>query len=85
MPELPDTSLKELVDDFKLTLKDAKTLISIDDGKRLAYFDQVLAGLVKALRAEEYQGTLEQCLRDPSITKADKVEYARLVANWYEI
>ena len=85
MPELPDTSIKELVDDFKLTLKDAKTLISIDDGKRLEYFDEVLAGLVKSLRVDGYPGPVWQSLRDPSITKADKAEYARLVANWYEL
>ena len=83
MPELPDTSIKELVDDFKLTLKDAKTLISIDDGKRLEYFDNVLAGLVKTLQG--YPGGSLKYSRDPSITKADKAEYAQLVANWYEI
>ncbi|KAL8786303.1 MAG: hypothetical protein Q9195_008263 [Heterodermia aff. obscurata] len=82
LPELPDTSIKELVDEFKLTLKDAKTLISVDDGKRLAYFDQVLAGLVKTLQSGECPDLPEQYLRDPSITKADKTEYARLVANW---
>lgn len=85
MPELPDTSIKELVDDFKLTLKDAKTLVSIDGGKRLEYFDRVLAGLTKGMQVEGNPGHLSQCLRDPSITKADKAEYARLVANWYDI
>ena len=85
MPELPDTSIKELVDDFKIPLKDAKTLISIDDGNRLTYFDDVLAGLVKVLQNRGRQGPPERDLQDPSTTKADKAEYARLVANWYVV
>lgn len=83
MPELPDVSIKELVDDFKLTLKDAKTLIVLDDGRRLAYFDKVLALLVKRLQDPKFAGTPIQCLSDHSITKAEKAKHARLVANWY--
>lgn len=40
LPQLPDVTIKELVK-VGLTLKDAKTLVSIDDGERLDYFDHV--------------------------------------------
>ena len=42
MPELPDDSISELVRVYGLTLKDAKTLVEIDDGARLDYYDEVL-------------------------------------------
>lgn len=45
LPKLPDTSIDELVSSLGLTLKDAKTLTSIDDGARLDYFDEVLEAL----------------------------------------
>lgn len=45
LPRLPDTSVDELVSLFGLSLKDAKTLTSIDDGARLDYFDGVLEAL----------------------------------------
>lgn len=45
LPRLPDSSVDELVFLFGLTLKDAKTLTSIDDGARLDYFDGVLEAL----------------------------------------
>lgn len=45
LPKLPDNSTDELVSLLGLTLKDAKTLTSIDDGARLDYFDGVLEAL----------------------------------------
>ena len=45
LPKLPDASTDELVSVLGLTLKDAKTLASIDDGARLDYFDEVLEAL----------------------------------------
>ena len=42
---LPDESIKELVDVVGLTVKDAKTLVSLDGGERLDYYDEVLDDL----------------------------------------
>ncbi|KAI4148293.1 MAG: hypothetical protein LQ341_001632 [Variospora aurantia] len=41
MPQLPDRTVEELVQAQGLTLKDAKTLVELDDGERLDYFDNV--------------------------------------------
>lgn len=82
LPELPDTSIKQLVDDFDLTMKDAKTLVALEDGERLSYFDKVLRMLVKFLQEPGFRGNPRECLTDNSISKADGAKYAKLVANW---
>ncbi|KAL2057704.1 hypothetical protein ABVK25_002088 [Lepraria finkii] len=41
LPVLPDNTLADLTTNSGLTTKDAKTLISLDDGERLDYFDEV--------------------------------------------
>lgn len=82
MPELPDTSIKELTDDFGLTLKDAKTLVTLDNGERLEYFDNVLACLVRCLQDGTDNIDTTQCVADTSVPKAEKAKHARLVANW---
>ncbi|KAL6721028.1 hypothetical protein ACLMJK_000128 [Lecanora helva] len=41
LPQLPEDAVAELVDQH-VTLKDAKTLVSLDDGERLDYFDEVV-------------------------------------------
>ena len=82
LPELPDTTLKELVGDFNISIKDAKTLISLDNGERLQLFDKVLALLVKYLQDPSYKGTISECLVDPSVTQVEKAKIARIVANW---
>ena len=73
LPQLPDKAIDELVHDFGLTLKDAKTLVALDDGRRLGYFDEVLAVLARLLQEND---------SDPSITKSIKAKHAKLVANW---
>lgn len=42
LPTLPDESINNLVHTMGLTLKDAKTLITLDDGARIDYFDEIL-------------------------------------------
>ena len=42
LPELPDDTIGDLVDNYGLSRKDAKTLVSLDHGERLDYFDQVI-------------------------------------------
>lgn len=41
LPQLPDQIVEELVQEQGLTIKDAKTLIELNDGERLDYFDLV--------------------------------------------
>lgn len=45
LPILPDESIDELVNDLEITLKDAKTIVALDDGERLDYFHEVMACL----------------------------------------
>lgn len=42
LPRLPDQSLRTLVEVFGLSVKDAKTLVGLDDGDRLDYFYTVI-------------------------------------------
>lgn len=45
LPILPDESIQELVSNLEITLKDAKTIVALDDGERLDYFHNVMACL----------------------------------------
>ncbi|MCJ1246637.1 hypothetical protein MMC30_003846 [Trapelia coarctata] len=45
LPNLPDRELRILVDGYGLSVKDAKTLMGLDDGDRLDYFYTVFACL----------------------------------------
>ncbi|KAL8763096.1 MAG: hypothetical protein Q9203_007463 [Teloschistes exilis] len=71
LPQLPDQTIAELVKDHGLTLKDAKTLVSLDDGERLDYYDSVRQELAD-LRAQS---------TDPTEQKADQKSDIT-VANW---
>lgn len=54
MPALPDDLVAMLLaDPYGLTMKDAKTLISLDDGERLDYYMEVVALLIDRLGNEE--------------------------------
>ena len=52
LPSLPDDAASDLVNESGLTLKDAKTLVALDDGWRLDYFDVVCAQMAKILNEE---------------------------------
>ena len=41
LPSLPDDIISQLVDECGLSHKDARTLVGLDDGQRLDYFDRV--------------------------------------------
>lgn len=71
LPQLPDQTIAELVKDHGLTLKDAKTLVGLDDGDRLDYYDSVRQELAD-LRAQS---------TDPAEQKADQKSDIT-VANW---
>ncbi|KAL8924726.1 MAG: hypothetical protein Q9172_002544 [Xanthocarpia lactea] len=73
LPQSPDHIVKELVEQLGLTLKDAKTLVELDDGMRLDYFDLVRAEL-EALRYRlDGQST---------INAADEKQSSVVIANW---
>lgn len=74
LPELPEKTIGELVSKHGLTIKDARTLVDLEDGARLDYFDAVLEELNSIL-------TLEQVI----VVKGKSKEIRKLgvvVANW---
>ncbi|GAB7352652.1 hypothetical protein MBLNU459_g3018t1 [Dothideomycetes sp. NU459] len=69
LPELPDQTLHRTVDDLGLTVKDAKTLSSFDDGDRLDYCADTVRIVSEKLRADESHVD-------------DRKKIGKLVANW---
>lgn len=81
---LPDQSIEELVNVMGLTVKDAKTLISVDNGERLDYYDEVLEELGCSFESMKHVLTDagssdEACTR--STTRLRK--YGKTAANWW--
>ncbi|KAL8789079.1 MAG: hypothetical protein Q9213_001342 [Squamulea squamosa] len=73
LPQSPDQMIEDLVSNFGLSIKDAKTLVELDHGMRLDYFDLVCTEFV-ALRN-----------RVEGLNKIDGVEEKRRsvnIANW---
>lgn len=68
-----------------LTLKDAKTLVSLDSGERLDYYDEVLDGLgcsmdnIERAICEDPLDMEEQNLPSTPLRKR-----GRIVANWFD-
>ena len=73
LPELPDKTIDDLVQGNGLTIKDAKTLVDLDGGERLDYFDSVLEALTQN-RASKMGGDTQAALPDEKL--------AVKVANW---
>ncbi|KAL8951395.1 MAG: hypothetical protein Q9222_002616 [Ikaeria aurantiellina] len=73
LPQLPDRTIAELVQHHGLTTKDAKTLVELDDGRRLDYFDDV---------CEEIAAIHNQWQQKPGATSGDKRKSSVIVANW---
>lgn len=70
LPELPDSTISRTLKDFGLSMKDAKTLFSFDDGKRLEYCADTIDLVSKKLSA--------QGLNDDQ----NQAKVGKLVANW---
>lgn len=66
LPSLPDEIISELVNDCGLTPKDAKTLVTLDDGQRIDYFDVIY---------EEV--SLQLSVKGPLPT-----DLSKMIANW---
>ena len=79
LPKLPDDSISELVQVCGLTLKDAKTLVELDDGARLDYYDDVLECLGCSLPA---MATSDKALGSNS---AHQRKLTKVAANWYTV
>lgn len=73
MPQLPDKIVAELVEEHGLTMKDAKTLVELDDGDRLDYFDLV---------CEELAVLLHEATEPPEIVPERRRNPSVMVANW---
>ncbi|KAI4231837.1 MAG: hypothetical protein LQ349_005358 [Xanthoria aureola] len=73
LPQFPDQIAEELVECHGLTIKDAKTLVELDGGMRLDYFDSVRSEL--AAFHSQIEGN--------PVTKAiDEKELGVTIANW---
>lgn len=82
---LPDQSIKELVDVVGLTIKDAKTLVSLDNGERLDYYDEVLDGLgcsVDSIKLALTDDAAGDKAHNPSAAQLRKS--AKTAANWFD-
>ena len=63
---LPDEAVRQLVDKYGLSTKDAKTLVPLDGGNRLDYFYTVISQLVN----------------DNDDSGDKRAELGRVAANW---
>ncbi|THZ82690.1 hypothetical protein D6C84_05560 [Aureobasidium pullulans] len=70
LPELPDSTISRTLNDFGLSMKDAKTLFSFDDGERLEYCAETIDLVSKKISA--------QGLNDDQ----SQAKVGKLVANW---
>ena len=65
---LPDKAMRQLVDKYDLSTKDARTLVSLDAGNRLDYFYKVVSQLVN---------------EDEDETEPERrAAFGRVAANW---
>lgn len=75
---LPDQTLHELCNILLLKQNDAKTLIALEDGKRLDFYDEVLKQL--GCSAEDVDSALKTKSHD---LVARHRLYAKTSANWF--
>ena len=69
---IPEEQVKVLINDFGITRKDAKTLVSLDNGERLDYFEHVTSMVLKQCGEEGLSG----------FDSTRKAETGLLVSNW---
>lgn len=75
---LPNHTLSELCDVLTLNQSDAKTLIALNDGERLEFFDKVLSQLEAS--AKDIQEALNN--ESDGLVRRRRL-YARTAANWF--
>ncbi|KAF2213730.1 hypothetical protein CERZMDRAFT_38806 [Cercospora zeae-maydis SCOH1-5] len=54
LPELPDDTVERVVDSYGLSLKDAKTVVTLDDGDRLEFMEETVDLLKQRLAGTEH-------------------------------
>ena len=69
---VPEEQVKVLINDFGITRKDANTLVSLDNGERLDYFELVTSMILKQSDEEALSG----------VKSTGKAETGLLVSNW---
>lgn len=97
IPDLPDNILKDLTTYSGLTSKDAKTLMVLDDGERLDYFDDVKllwskrrASKEPVVDVEHAQRNIvddvadQRCSNQPRVVNSSPV-FDKIVTNWYAV
>ena len=97
IPDLPDDILKDLTTYSGLTPKDAKTLMVLDDGERLDYFDDVKLlwsnrrpSNESVVDAEHTRRSISDYVADRQHSSQSRVEssspvFDKIVANWYAV
>ena len=97
LPDLPDNILKDLTTYSGLTSKDAKTLMVLDDGERLDYFDDVKLQWSNRRASNESVVDVEHTQRNILDDVADRPRssqsrvansspvFDKIVANWYAL
>ena len=95
IPDLPDKILYDLITYSGLSAKDAKTLITLDDGERLDYFDEVksLWSIKRAPKDSLVKvGNSRDSFQKDAVTQHNALEprvagsspvFDKIVANWY--
>lgn len=79
MPAVPDTTLEMLTSEpYFLTMKDAKTILSLDDGLRLDYYLEVMDELLRHDLSPDSQVNI------PSHTSIDSLQstIGKTAGNW---
>ena len=97
IPDLPDDILKNLTMHSGLTSKDAKTLMILDDGERLDYFDDVKllwsirrASNKPVVDVEHTQRSISDDVANRRQSDLSRVAesspvFDKIVANWYAV
>ncbi|KAL8931977.1 MAG: hypothetical protein Q9216_007004 [Gyalolechia sp. 2 TL-2023] len=73
LPRLPDENIQDLVQRQGLTIKDAKTLVDLDEGERLEYFDTV---------CEEYAALRSESKKSSEAPQKAERKSSVTIANW---
>ena len=88
MPDLPHKIIGDLVAKSGLTPKDAKTLVDLDDGERLDYFDEVRSHwnqlIIESASREQSNSSLkESSSAVRSVAAGEELKaFDKMIANW---
>jgi aspartyl-tRNA(Asn)/glutamyl-tRNA(Gln) amidotransferase subunit B len=75
LPELPDQSVVRVQKAYGLSLKDAKTLVSLDDGDRLEFLEETVRLVLDSISTRGVSNVAQS-------TGAARQHYGRIAGNW---